>query len=270
MPYLIILVLLIPATITIIRLVNQHKLAKEYRELQCKALKELGFAGWDVIRYHDDAVIVKSRQALEKYDDIKYFKENKDKILMAEAIIRKKEEVARKLKYFLVDNEYKDDKQYGKLENQIADVLINADAYRIRVGYISSAGNYLGEKEIAVKQRRLDEFKNDPSLLMSKSEYNSYIKEQHKEALSKKQHEYYKLVSAVIQYANESRDSLVIKGSQERVDDLSAQLFDRTVNSIKKIKTVDSEEWDFIGDFIERTSNDIHTAEKVMKELGVR
>ena len=98
MPYLIILVLLIPATITIIRLVNQHKLAKEYRELQCKALKELGFAGWDVIRYHDDAVIVKSRQALEKYDDIKYFKENKDKILMAEAIIRKKEEVAKKLK----------------------------------------------------------------------------------------------------------------------------------------------------------------------------
>ena len=34
------------------------------------------------------------------------------------------------------------------------------------------------------------------------------------------------------------------------LDKLVAQLFDRTVNSIKKIKTVDSEEWIIIGNFI--------------------
>ena len=34
-------------------------------------------------------------------------------------------------------------------------------------------------------------------------------------------------------------------------------MFDRTVNSIKKIKTVDSEEWDIIGNFITRIKNEI-------------
>lgn len=36
-----------------------------------------------------------------------------------------------------------------------------------------------------------------------------------------------------------------------------AQLFDRTVNSIKKIKTIDSEEWEIIGDFMARIKSEI-------------
>ena len=71
---------------------------------------------------------------------------------------------------------------------------------------------------------------------MGKGEYNKYLKEQQKEALSKKQHEYYEKVNSIIDYANKNRDMLVIKGSQEKVDNLVIQLFDKTVNSIKKIK----------------------------------
>lgn len=51
--------------------------------------------------------------------------------------------------------------------------------------------------------------------------------------------------------------SLLIKGSQNKLDELIAKLFDRTVNSIKKIKTIDSEEWELIGDFIDRTEGEI-------------
>ena len=41
------------------------------------------------------------------------------------------------------------------------------------------------------------------------------------------------------------------------LDNLIAQLFDRTVNSIKKIKSTDSEEWGIIGDFISHIKSEI-------------
>lgn len=112
-------------------------------------------------------------------------------------------------------------------------------------------------REIAITQYSIDKFKKDPSLLMGKGEYNKYLKEQQKEALNQKQHEYYENVNNIIDYANENKEALVIKESQEQLDNLIAQLFDRTVNSIKKIKTVDSEEWEIIGAFMARIKSEI-------------
>ena len=43
---------------------------------------------------------------------------------------------------------------------------------------------------------------------------------------------------------------LVIKGSQEKVDNLVIQLLTKQLIVYKKIKTIDSEEWTVIGDFI--------------------
>lgn len=203
-----------------------------------------------MVTYFDEYVAVKSRQALEKYDDVKFFKENKGKLTRAEEIIKKKNNIVDILKKFLEDNEYKSRPKYRQITRQIDVVLRNASAYRIKVQYISSAGNHLGEKVITLQQSSINKFKKDPSLLMGKGEYNKYLKEQQKEALSKKQHEYYEKVNSIIDYANKNRDMLVIKGSQEKVDNLVIQLFDKTVNSIKKIKTIDSEEWTVIGDFI--------------------
>ena len=92
---------------------------------------------------------------------------------------------------------------------------------------------------------------------MGKGEYNKYLKEQQKEALAQKQHEFYDRVNNVIDYANENRELLVIRGDQGKLDNLIAQLFDRTVNSIKKIKAIDSEEWGVISNFILRVEEDI-------------
>lgn len=177
--------------------------------------------------------------------------------MQAENIIKKKNDVATTLKRFLENNEYKAHPQYHRLMKQIDMILINAAAYRICVNYISSAGNNLGKKEIAINQYGVDKFRRDPSLLMSKGEYNKYIKEQQKEALGQKHHEYYERVNNIIEYANDNQDSLIIKGSREHLDKLIAQLFERTVNSIKKIKTIDSEEWNVIGDFMFRLKGEI-------------
>lgn len=248
-----ILVLIIIIIIVAVSIILEQK----YKQLEKEVLKELGFPNWNIISYFDEYVTVKSRQTLEKYDDIKFFKENREKLVRAENIIKRKNNVATTLRRFLENNEYKSCLQYNRLTKQIDVVLKNAGAYRINVNYISSAENNLGRKEITINQYGIERFKKDPSLLMSKGEYNKYLKEQQKEALDQKHHEYYENVNNIIDYANENRDSLIIKGSQEQLDSLIAQLFDRTVNSIKKIKTIDSEEWNIIGDFMAHLKSEI-------------
>ena len=120
---------------------------KKYKELEQAALKELGFSGWDIVPYIDRYATVKSRRALEKYDEIKYFKENSGELENAEKIIKKKDEVSKTLKKFLNGNSYESDFQYKKLLISVNQLLTNASAYRVRVSYISSAGNKLGERE---------------------------------------------------------------------------------------------------------------------------
>lgn len=252
-------ILLVIIVFCVLKMISENK----YKKLEAEVLNKLGFSNWNIISYCDAEVTVKSRQALEKYDDIKYFKDNREDFSRAERTIKRKCEVARILKDFLKDNEYKNNSQYRRLEKQVNAVLENAGAYRIHVQYISSAGNHLGDKTLTISQYGIKKFYQDPSLLMGKTEYNRYLKEQQKEALDRKHHEYYERVNAIIDYANESQDALVIKGSKDLLDRLVAQLFDRTVNSIKKIKTLDSEEWDIIGDFITHIKKEI---EKVVSK----
>lgn len=230
-----------------------------YKKLEANVLKTLGFSNWNIIPYFDEYVTVKSRQALEKYDDIKFFKENREKLKQAENIINTKNNITYILTQFLADNEYQSHLQYRRIEKQIHNILRNSSAYRISIDYISAAGNHLGTKEISLNQYDINRFELYPDLIMGKGEYNKYLKERQKEELEQKHHKYYERVNSVIDYANNNRHSLIIKGSQEQLDDLIAQLFDRTVNSIKKIKAIDSEEWTLIWDFITRIDNEIKT-----------
>lgn len=247
-------ILAIIVVIIVVKRINE----KKYRELEFEVLKKLGLPSWNIVSYYDEHVTVKSRQTLEKYDDLKFFKENREKLVSAKNVIKQKNAIADLLKNFLHDNEFKQHSQYNRLSKQINAVIKNADGhYRIRVTYISSAGNNLGERSIAVSEYDINRFEKDPSLLMSKGEYSKLLKEQQKEALIQKQHEYYGRVNKIIDYANDNRESLFIKGSLEQLDNSIAQLFDRTINSIKKIKTVDSEEWDTIGNFISHIKEDV-------------
>ena len=253
------LILAIIIIFVVIRIKSEKNIYNEqkYIDLEEMVLKELGFSNWDIIPYFDAYVAVKSRQALEKYDNTKFFKENSEELARAKRIIKRKNDVETVLRGFLENNSHKSHSKYQRITKHIDEVLQNAGAYRIKVSYISAAGNNLGERELAVYQYDINRFENDPSLLMGKREYNMYLKEQQKKALDQKHHEYYERVNNIIDFANENKDSLVIKGSQEQLDNLIAQLFDRTINSIKKIKKIDSEEWDIIGDFVARIKSEV-------------
>lgn len=244
------LIAVIAAIVTII-------IEKKYKKLESEVLQKLGFSNWNIISYIDEYITVKSRQTLKKYDDIKFFKENREKLIQAENTIKKKSDIATILRRFLENNAYKSRFQYRRITKRINSLLTAARAYRILVTYISSAGNNLGCKAITVTQYDIEKFKKDPSLLMGKGEYNKYLREQQKEALNQKHHKAYESVNNIIDYANENKDALIIKGDQERLDRLMDQLFDRTVNSIKKIKIIDSEEWGIIEDFIAHIKSEI-------------
>lgn len=250
---------MIAAILITIILINLAKFIynKAYKDLEKEVLNALGVYGWDMIPYFDEYVSVKSRQALENYDEIKFFKENKEKLDKAEKNIQRKSETAKRIREFLADNQYKTRFHYQRIVNQLNNNFKNIGAYRICVRYISSAGNCLGTREISVPQYKIDKIKEDPSLLMGKGEYNKYLKELQKEELEKKQHEFYNKVNKIIDYANKKREMLVVKGDAERMDNLVARLFDRTVNSIKKVKSTDSEEWEIIGDLIKNIESDI-------------
>lgn len=235
----------------------EYQREREYKELKTEALKTLGFTTWDVISYYDEYVTVKSRQTLEKYDDIKFFKEDKGRLITAENVLQKKKEIGEVLREFLNNNQFKDHNQYYRLTRKIEDTIKKTNAFRVCVCYISSAGNLLDEKQIVLGQADIEKYKQDPSLLMSKGEYTKMLREQQKEAVSQKQREFYDKVNQIIDYANCHRDKLISRNRTEKLDKLVGQLFDRTVNSIKKIKAIDSEEWYLIDSVINGLGNDV-------------
>lgn len=243
--------------IIVIAFIEAAKKEQQYNKLESEVLKTLGLSNWDDISYFDEHVTVKSRQTLEKYDDIKFFKENKEMVENAEKIIGRKNEMTIVARKFLESNEYESHPQYARIVKQIDALLKNAGAFRIKVSYISSAGKDLGSKTIAVDQYDIERYQEDPALLMGKGEYNKHIRKQQKEALEQKQHEYYNSVNNIIDYANANRDFLVMTGAQQQLDRLIGQLFDRTVNGIKRVKTIDSEEWSLLGDFIVRIKSEV-------------
>lgn len=237
----------------------------EYNILKSNVLVALGLEDWNAIPQYDECVTVYSQIALNNYDIVKFLKEHGgvatfEKI---ENSIKEKKAVAKILREFLERNEYEKYFQYGRLKQDIQNILYNANGYRVSVRYTSVEGNNLGHNTLVITQECIDRFKNNPTLLMDKTEYNSYLKEQQRKALAQKQHDFYERVNGVIDYANENKETLIIKGSQERLDALIASLFDRTVNSIKKVKTIDSEEWELIANYISEIKGDI---EKIVGE----
>lgn len=224
--------------------VDRYKLGKEI-------LTELEISSWHIMLPFDDHVIVKSRQALENYNLTKYFKDDRGRLNVAEHTLLERKDLSLKLNAFLKNNDYKNHPQYRAIVYKINSLLERMDTYQVYIEYISSAGNSLGQISISATLKDIDNYKNNPSLLMGKGEYSKYIKEQQKEALEQKQHLYYEKVNDIIKKADDNRDFLVIKVDRDHLDNLITQLFDRTVNSIKKIKGIDSGEWNVIGDFID-------------------
>ena len=108
---------------------------------------------------------------------------------------------------------------------------------------------------------------NDPTVLMGKGEYSKYLREQNKELTAQKQHDYYTKVNQVIDLANENRELLVNKNHQAELDNLISKLLDRTVNAIKRTKTVESEEWNVIDKVITQEESAVRRIVQENREI---
>lgn len=247
-------------------LLRKREEEKLLKQITKEIKKEMGIKDLDIKPSVDIEVIVKSRQALDNYSDINFFKENSEtKLENAINRINFKNFYHKRIQSFLLNNRFIDDPIYQSVYYQIEidlrkiayDINKNHNCYNIQVKYISSADNLLGLRTISIDKKRIEELKNNPALLMSKTEYNKFLKEKEKEELLQKQKEYYNKVNEIIDYAKDNKEKLIIKGNDNKLDELIADLFDRTVNSINKIKTIDNEEWKLFDNYIFNIKSDI-------------
>ena len=237
----------------IVLIIDKNKKTKIEKEF----LAAIGVTNINGVTKIDSFVTVKSRSALESYDDIKFFKENKDKLTTAKRVIEYKSSLKKYIDEFLKNNNHKHNYYYKYGEKKLQELMLRLNGYGISVNYITRAGNNLANKYILVNAKRIEELINRPELLMTKSEYNQYIKQQSRELLEKRKSCYYDRVNKIIDFANERKDNLIVKKQVNRLDELISKLFVGTINSIQKVKTVDSQEWSMLDKFISNKDNEV-------------
>lgn len=247
----IILILLLLIVTGIITYAVIKSIIKKQRErLLCDILSVLDLQNINnLLKSYDDQITVKSRQALDNYDEIKYLKDT-DRYEDVKRITRIKANIRKTITSFLGNNEFKHKHQYAYVAKQLNDYVYLTNGYRVRVVYFTSAGNKRGEKLIEFTESLISEIEAHPEYLMTKGEYNMLLRQQAREELEEKKHFYYDRVNSIIDFANESKDCLIVKKEAKKLDELIQQLFDRTINSIQKIKQIDSNEWDMLDNFI--------------------
>ena len=249
MEFIIIFVLVIILVAIITKAINEEIQKKQYKKAKVSILNHLGLPYLEYLT-PDDYVYCKSAKAVDNYTFVQYFKENRQRLEYVSNTLAKKRQYKTLLESFLKENEFSTWPMYSKVEAEIKENLKHLDTFDVVISYSSPTGRSYNNKTIKYNQFHVNALIEDPSPIMSKSEYNQMIKSKNKEQLDKKHHEYYALVNEIVDTANSYKDKLVIKEDQAELDKNIASLFDRTVNSIKKIKDIDSDEWTVIGNFI--------------------
>ena len=252
-------------------LIIQSTCKKKYDEVRInleehvKSLYEL--SSWKYTREYDDFIIAKSRQGVDTYNDIKYYKEYPYLLGKSLDILIKKHEYANDLKSFLLIEKYKTISSYDLLEEKILENLVNTKYYKVLVRYTSPAGRSQYEKAINLTEQRIQALIADKSLLMSKTEYAKFLKDKEKELLQQKQQDYYNLVNGIIDYAREQKANLIISDDLEKIDNVYDKLIASAFCPIKKIKSSDDEQWKFVGKVIDDIKSDLDEIIKRNKRI---
>ncbi len=254
-PILFLVVLLLVASIFIVNAIYKKKYKKLSAALEEEIFNRLNLPGWQCENPSDKVVWLNSSKSVENYDDTKYLKEDYSRLDEIVNVMQWKKHYSRTLSGFLADNEYKNIVSYTDFVRKANSTLAYASDYYLVARYASSTGRSQNSKVITISESRLSNLVNDKSLWMNKGDYNRLLKENAKNQLEEKQHNYYERVNSIIDKVNVGKDKLVIAKDDELLDKQIAALFDRTVNSIKKVKTPDSEEWDIIDKYISGTED---------------
>lgn len=238
--------------------IHSKRIEKQRGALMDEILEHLNLSNIDdLVKKIDDQVIVKSKQTLQNYDEVRYLREH-DNLDDVKHIALIRQSIKEDVENFLRDNEFMQRPQYEYVADWLGDYLLLTDGYRVRIVYITSAGNHRGERLIEYSLPVVAKFEEHPEYLMTKGEYNKMLKQQEKEALERQKHNYYNKVNSIIDFANGSKDNLIVKSRIKMLDELVQQLFDRTINSIQKIKQIDSNEWKMLDKFINDIDSKVH------------
>lgn len=236
------------------RLEEQQR--RQYQETSLKIHNELGIKQWYYTK-PDSFALLKSARAVDEYDYIRFFKENRSELDKAIIILSNKQKYAQAVKGVLESKKYQNEPMYAKVESDLLASLEKCQTYNVWVSYRSPKGYSSNEKTIYVSEEALQYLVNNPSVLMSKSEYNQLLKNQRKELLDAKRKGFYDQVNLIIDYANRYRQALFIANDQDELDRLVSSLFDKTINSIAKIKDIDSQEWELLWRLIQNIKRDV-------------
>lgn len=182
-------------------------------------------------------VQVSSRAAMDKYDTLKFFKDHLEVFPVAKEHIESNKPRADKLAEVLKDKSYNLNKAFrGELEQLYAD-LAN---YRVLIRYETKKNVWT--RNLYISMEEIGQIVKEPYLLIGKTEYNRQMKQ----LLVDKQQKMYDRINRIIDTASESREHLILKGSQNRLDGLIDELFREAVPGVRKIKSVESVEWDLL------------------------
>ena len=257
-PIFIISLIVTPIIVVVCFLISRSVYNSRLAAFETAALMMVGEQRWSFTSNQDDYLTVKSRQATN-IDSIKYFKSDISRLPYAVEVMKRKRAYKEALLTLLNGEEYKKLSMYKDLSKKIRNNFKFINHYYVVSHYSSPTGRSQATTILPIPEDHIYSLASDKSLLMSKTQYNNYLKEQAKGLLEQKQHLYYEKVNHIIDIANKNSELLVNPKDNDEIDKLIAFLFDRTVNSIKKVKSLDSEEWEIIGKYISQIEKDVNS-----------
>ena len=226
-------------------------------DLMIAVLKDLGLSELRQGTACDKLVYVKSTQAVDKYTDIDFFKEDASNLGFISNVLCAKRNYQKLITDFIFDNQYKTMKEYDYVETMLKNSLQDIETFVLTVLYTSPAGRKYYSRDITIDENRLRYIEKNPQLLMSKSEYNQYVKKIEQGALKSKQDYLYEKVNSFIDYVNANKDKLIRKEDSETLDSLISQLLDKVVTKVEKIKTTDSHDWNILEGYVDNIGESI-------------
>ena len=138
------------------------------------------------------------------------------------------------------------------------DYANRSNSYRVKVVYITPAGKNRGRIVLSITKSRITEVTEHPELIMTKGEYNRFLKRRAKEELDVKKQLYYDRVNSIIDFANKSNEVMSVKSVVKRLDEVIQELTDGKIEErIQKIKNIDGDECKSLDSFIVEKENQI-------------
>ena len=133
------------------------------QKIERDMLNFFGYKNLEPVPYVNDFVFVNNRQDFDAYDGIQYFRKNWGKLDEAKEIIARKKKLASIWTALLMENTLKNFPAFYNLKDYLRIFLVKYQTcYRIKVKYVSSAGECLKSKDITVTLKEIDRIKHDP------------------------------------------------------------------------------------------------------------